>query len=94
MKLPQRALTNYDLLKFAKKLKIPHFRGVFMRNDLPKNGPHNEESAIINLDDKESKGTHWVCYRKFGSHVFYSDSFGDLRPPLELVNYFGSGSII
>ena len=65
-----------------------------MRNDLPKSGPHNKESAIINLDDKESAGTHWVCYKKLNNLVYYFDSFGDLKPPLELVKYFGSGSII
>ena len=35
----------------------PRFNGVFSRNNLPriKDGAH-----VINLDDKKSKGTHWV----------------------------------
>ena len=64
MKLPHRALSNFDLLKYAKKLKIPYFRGVYMRNALPKRGPLKRESAIVNLDNKEGPGTHWVAYKK------------------------------
>ena len=60
VKLPHRALTNSDLLKYAKALKIPHFRGVFMRNELSRGGPVRYESGIINLDDKDGPGKNWV----------------------------------
>ncbi len=60
-----------------------------MRNALPSNGPRVKESAIINLDDKDKPGTHWVAYIKNGKRVLYFDSFGDLQPPAELVKYFG-----
>ena len=60
-----------------------------MRNALPLSGPHFRESAIVNLDDARGPGTHWVAYRKCGNDVVYFDSFGDLQPPLELVNYLG-----
>jgi len=60
-----------------------------MRNELPRSGPHYRESAIINLDDVEGPGTHWVAYRKIGNNVTYFDSFGDLRPPLDLMSYLG-----
>lgn len=93
MKLPHRALTDVDLIKYAKLLKIPHFRGVFMRNALPKHGPRKYESAIVNLDDADGPGTHWVAYKKRNNEVMYFDSFGNLQPPLELVNYLGVGSV-
>lgn len=86
--LPNRPLTDFDLIKYAGILKIPHFRGVFMRNKLPINGPRNNESAVVNLDDFQNEGTHWVCYRKIGSEVIYFDSFGDLKPPIDLMHYF------
>jgi len=86
IRLPPRALSNFDLLEYAKKLKIPNFRGVFMRNTLPSN-PHYRESAIINLDDDAGPGTHWVAYKKHGKDVLYFDSFGDLQPPYELISY-------
>lgn len=94
MKLPNRALTDQDLTKYAKLMKIPHFRGVFMRNALPRGGPRVKESSIINLDDWRGPGTHWVCFRKEGNHVSYFDSFGNLQAPPEVVQYLGSGSII
>lgn len=81
-------MTNYDLIKYAKQLNIPYFRGVYMRDELPKN-PRQYESAIVNLDSKHGDGTHWVCYRKRRDRVEYFDSFGNLRPPLELVRYLG-----
>lgn len=69
-------------------MKIPHFRGVFMRDALPKRGPLVKECAVVNLDDSSGTGSHWVAYRKNGANVLYFDSFGDLRPPLDLINYF------
>lgn len=93
MKLPRRALTDVDLSKYAKAMKIPHFRGVFMRNDLPESGPRKYESAIVNLDDKDGPGTHWVAYKKSGNDVVYFDSFGNLRPPKNLMEYLGVGSV-
>ena len=65
-----------------------------MRNNLPKNGPRRNEAAIVNLDDETGPGTHWVAYKKHGNDVNYFESFGNLQPPREIVNYFGVGSII
>ncbi|ORP56308.1 hypothetical protein [Vibrio cholerae] len=59
-----------------------------MRNDLPKKIWKNE-TAIVNLDDVNGIGTHWVCYKKIMDSVFYFDSFGNLPPPIELKTYFG-----
>lgn len=68
-------------------MKISYFRGVFMRNALPVGGPWIREAAIINLDDQRGPGTHWVAYRKNGNNVVYFDSFGNLKPPKDLMNY-------
>lgn len=75
-----------DLERLARKLRIPHFRGVFMRDNLPKR-PWRQESAIVNLDGFSGQGTHWVCFRKSGNLVDYFDSYGDLRPPCEVQRY-------
>lgn len=72
-------------------MKIPHFRGVFMRDSLPGRGPRCYETAIINLDNMSGVGTHWVAYKKKNSEVTYYDSFGDLPPPAELVKYLHRG---
>ena len=75
-------------------MEIPHFRGVYMRNDLPKSGPLKYESAIVNLDDKDGPGTHWVAYKKRNNQVIYFDSFGNLQPPRDLIKYLGVGSTV
>lgn len=87
--LPNKALTNRDLLKYVSCLRIPFFRGVFMINELP-DLPWLNETGIVNLDNTRGPGTHWVCYKKLGNLVYYFDSFGNLPPPRELQNYFRS----
>ena len=64
-----------------------------MRNAMPLDGPKFKEAAVINLDDKTGPGTHWVAYHKIGQDVTYFDSFGNLKPPKELMNYLGVDSV-
>ena len=40
---------------------------------------------IINLDNTEGPGTHWVAIKISKDHMNYFDSFG-MQPPQELVN--------
>jgi len=91
LKMPVGATTNIQLDHLARRMHVPYFRGVFMRNALPISGARRNESGIVNLDDARGSGTHWVAYAKRGNHVIYFDSFGNLRPPKELVRYFGNG---
>lgn len=60
-----------------------------MRNNLPKRC-NKEECGVINLDDRDGPGTHWVSYYKHDRTCFYFDSFGDLQPFPEFVNYIGN----
>ena len=60
-----------------------------MRDALPKKIRENE-SGVINLDDSEGEGTHWTAYLKKKKYVYYFDSIGRLKPPLELIQYFRS----
>ena len=85
--LPNKPLTNFQLIDTVKELKIPHFRGVFMRNDLPRK-PFKRECGILNLDGVSGRGTHWVCWYKNYDN-FYFDSFG-VQPPNELIEYLSS----
>lgn len=79
-------MSELDIIKYAKY--IPHFRGVFMRNTLPKK-PSKRECGIVNLDISSGSGTHWVAYFKNGAFIEYYDSFGNLMPPIEIINYLG-----
>ena len=83
--IPQKSLTNYELVGYAQKLKIPRFRGVFMRDTLPKS-PHKQECGIMNFNTSKEKGSHWVAYYKDGPKRIYFDSFGQITP-LELQKY-------
>jgi len=80
-------LFDYELIKAASLMKIPHFIGVFSRDKLTLR-PKRLESAIVNLDSENGSGTHWVAYKKIGNQVEYYDSFGNLPPPLEVQRYF------
>lgn len=64
-----------------------------MRNSLPQR-PFTRECAILNLDRKEGRGTHWVAYKKRGNNVSFFNSFGSLPPPKELVEYLGKNAKI
>ena len=57
--------------RYAERLEIPHFHGVFMRERLPQKGPRMQECAVINLDTVEGEGTHFVTYAKRGQNVKY-----------------------
>ena len=72
-----KGLTNFDLMKFAKELKIEDFRGVFMRDSLPKQ-VNTRECGIVNFNTSKEPGTHWVCYFKDGNTRIYFDSFGQI----------------
>jgi len=44
---------------------------------------------VINLDDFDGPGTHWVCYRNIGKYCEYFDSFG-LTIPTEIELYLST----
>lgn len=81
-------LSNLHILDFARKY-LKCFRGVFMRDTLPLKCKERE-CGIINLDSELNSGTHWCAYHKKHENCFYFDSFGNLPPPKELVDYLGS----
>ena len=60
-----------------------------MRNNLPKK-IKIYETGIINLDNNDGEGTHWTAYIKNKKNINYFDSFGNLRPPKEVISYFVS----
>ena len=78
-------LTNIDIFKYIDVLKVPKFRGVFMRDELPKR-VNPVECGIVNLSAHEQLGTHWVCYGKIHNTRIYFDSFGR-KVPLEIQKY-------
>lgn len=87
-------LSNYEILDLAKKLRIPHFYGVFMRDTLPKKSKmKSQECWIINHGSSHTDGTHWTALAKNYSTAFYFDSFGKLPPPIEVVEYLHKNGV-
>lgn len=60
-------------------IKDPNFLGVFSKDHFPKR-LENGQSIIVNLDDSDGPGTHWVSALKKNNMSFYFDSFG-MPPP-------------
>ena len=85
-----RGLTNFDLISCIEKLKVPYFRGVFMRDELPSR-KHIIECGIMNLNKSNQIGSHWICFVRNKKERIYFDSFGQITP-LELQKYLKSKS--
>ena len=82
--LPNEPLSNFQILDAVKDLKIPNFRGVFLRDELPSK-PKKNECGILNLAD-DPPGTHWVAFFRNNNRNIYFDSYG-IQPPLEIIDY-------
>lgn len=89
-----KPLSNFEILDLVRVLRIPHFRGVFMRNTLStRKKPKTRECWIINHGSSSTDGTHWTALAKNGNTAFYFDSFGKLPPPFEITDYLSKSSV-
>ena len=65
--------SNLEIIDAAKKLSLYGFRGVFLRDTLPKEAKCHE-CGILNLDSSSGDGTHWVMWFKKGKDKVYFES--------------------
>ena len=72
--LPNKPLSNLEIIDAANKLSLNGFREVFLRDTLPTKTKLNE-CGILNLDSSSGDGTHWVVWFKKGQDKFYFDSY-------------------
>ena len=63
-------LTNFEIQKYYQK--EPEFNFVYSRNNWSK---INDGAYIINLDEYESIGTHWITLSVNAENVTHFDSF-------------------
>ena len=85
--LPFHPLTNIEISEYYKN--EPRFNGVYSRNNLPntiKRGAH-----VINLDEYENKGTHWVSLFVKPKYTVYFDSFGVEHIPKDINKFINNG---
>ena len=87
--MPAHPLINFEIQKYYQN--EPKFNRVYSRNNLSKikNGIY-----IINLDDYESIGTHWISLYVNAKNVTYFDSFGVEHIPKEIKKFIGNKNII
>ena len=69
--LPFHPLTNIEISEYY--ANEPRFYGVYSRNSLPK---VKKGAYVINLDEYENTGTHWVALFVKPKYMVYFDSFG------------------
>ena len=81
-------LSNFDIKKLVKDLKIKHFRGVFIKDELPQK-INTIECAIINFENSDQEGSHWTAYYKNNSKKYYFDSYGNAPPPKTTIKVSG-----
>ena len=77
--------TNFQLIKWAKLLKIPNFH--YAMRDEVKNLPKTNMFAIINFQKSNEPGSHHVAYCILNGNAYYFDSYG-FFPPKEIENFY------
>ena len=68
---------NYPIsnLKIDEILKHDkNYIGTYSKDNVPI--LKNNKSTIINLQNSDRNGSHWVYYKRIGNKVFYCDSYG------------------
>ena len=87
--MPPHPLPNFEMQKFHQK--EPKFNGVYSRNNLSK---IKVGAYIINLDEYESIGTHWIALHVNAENVTYFVSFGVEHILKEIIKLIGNKNII
>ena len=83
-------LTNLELEKYYEN--EPRFNGVYSRNNLPKK--IKDGAYVINLDEYEDVGTHWITLFCNKREIVCFDSFGVEHVPEEIKKIVGNKNII
>ena len=87
--LPFHPLTNIEISEYYKN--EPRFNGVYSRNNLP--NKIEKGAYVINLDEYENTGTHWVSLFVKDNKVVYFDSFGIEDISKEINKFIGNNKI-
>ena len=95
--MPPHPLANSEIQKYYQNdarlssKNEPKFNGVYSRDNLPK---IKDGAYVINLDEYESTGIHWIALYVIAENVTYFDSFGVERVPREIKKFIGNKNII
>ena len=87
--MPPLPLTNFEIQKYYQNELIVN--AVYLRNNLSK---INGEAYIINLDEYESMGTHWIALYGNDNNVTYFDRFEVEHIPKETKKFIGNKNAV
>ena len=87
--LPFHPLRNIEINEYYKN--EPRFNGIYSRNNLPK--MTKKGAYVINLDEYENTGTHWVSLFVKTKYTVYFDSFGVEHIPKEINKFISNKKI-
>ena len=79
-------LTNFEMQQYHQN--EPKFNGVFSKNNLPKK--IKDGAYVINLDEYEDVGTHWIALICNRNEIVYFDSFGVEHIPEIIKEFIGN----
>ena len=87
--MPPHPLTNFEIKEYYEnKLR---FNGVYSRDNSPKT--IKNRAYVINLDEYEDVGTHWIALYVKDNEITYFDSFGVKHVPKEIKKFIGHKNI-
>ena len=84
--LPFHPLTNIEISEYYKNEL--RFNGVYSRNSLP--NKIKKGAYVIDLDEYENTGTHWIALFVKTNEAFYFDSFGIEHIPKEINKFINN----
>ena len=87
--IPFHPLTNFEIREYYKN--EPRFNGVYSRDNLPKT--IKKGAYVINLDEYEDAGTHWISLFVKTNKAIYFDNFGIEHIPNEINKFIGNKNI-
>ena len=87
--LPFHPLTNIEINEYY--ANEPRFNGVYSRNNLP--SKIKKGAYVINLDEYENTGMHWITLFVKTNEIIYFDSFGIEHIPKEIEYVIGNKEI-
>ena len=87
--MPAHLLTNFEIQEYYKN--EPRFNGVYFRDNLPKTMKNG--AYVINLDECEDVGTHWIALYVKDNEITYFYSFGVEHVPKEIKKVIGHKNI-
>ena len=83
-------LSNFDLIELGQMMDL---KLNVVSKDKLKYSKYNPAGYIINLDDSDKGGSHWVGLYINKNDACYFDSFGE-EPPLSVIKYCRNKNLI